>query len=567
MSTIETKLVAGKSEGATGARGGKNGENRANRDWRHLATLFDSLPPHAIEAEMSLLGSILIDPQVIGDIIFIVRRGDDFFKPANGAIFDAMVELYDRHSSLDIVQLNQLLIDRNALDAVGGLDYLVQLANAVPSASNAAHYARLVREKSMVRQLIAAAGDILYDAYHSPDQSQTILDRAESLIFHIAQQTENATIESLHDLIKQTMERIEANLGNELTGVPTGFRELDSMTTGLQAGEMVIIAARPSMGKTALTLNIAENMAMRGHSVGIFSLEMGKQQLVQRLLCARSGIDSQRLRRNMLKEQEFRALMAACDELQQAPIYIDDTPGLTLLQLRAKARRMAAKHKINAIMIDYLQLMSAGGRVESRQVEVSEISRGVKAMARELQVPVICLSQLNRAAETREGHRPRMSDLRESGSIEQDADVIMLLHREDYYHKDNPEWVEDNPDKLGLAELILTKQRNGPTGTIKLSWISESTRFRDYASATPPGGYHEPRHIPEAPFVSPPMAGSSGGATPFRPTGGFVPNRKSGPVDNFRDGGGPDGDDEYTGGSGGPAAPENDDDDLNGIPV
>ena len=525
MGTTANKPRSSSSFGAAGARASQPNGNGAARDWRHLATLFESLPPHAIEAEMSLLGSILIDPQVLGDVIFIVKKGEDFFKPANGAIFDAMVELYDKHSSLDIVQLNQLLVDRNALDAVGGLSYLVQLAEAVPSAANAAHYARLVREKAMVRQLIGAAGDILYEAYHSSDESQLILDRAESLIFNIAQQTETASAESLHELIKQTMERIEANLGNELTGIPSGFRELDVMTTGLQAGEMVIIAARPSMGKTALALNMAENMAMRGHAVGVFSLEMGKQQLVQRLLCARSGIDSQRLRRNMLKDQEFRALMAACDELQQAPIYIDDTPGLSLLQLRTKARRLAAKHGIKALLIDYLQLMSAGGRVESRQIEVSEISRGVKALARELHVPVICLSQLNRAAESREGHRPRMSDLRESGSIEQDADVVALLHREDYYYKDDPEWVENNPELLGVAELILTKQRNGPTGTIKLSWIAQSTRFRDYASATPPGGWHEPKVAP---------------AESARPRGTAAPSAAGKPPAPFRDGGGPD---------------------------
>jgi replicative DNA helicase len=432
-----------------------------------------------------------------------------------------MVELYDRHSSLDIVQLNQLLIDRNVLEAVGGLDYLVQLANSVPSASNAAHYARLVKEKAMVRQLIGAAGDILYDAYHSPDASQEILDRAEKLIFDIADRRDTVEIEALQDLIKQTMERIEATLGQELTGLPTGFRELDVMTTGLQSGEMIIIAARPSMGKTALALNIAESMAMLGHGVGIFSLEMGKQQLVQRLLCARSGIDSQRLRRNMLRDTEFRSLMTACDELQQAPVFIDDTPGLSLLQLRAKARRMAAKHAVKAIMIDYLQLMSTGGRVESRQVEVSEISRGVKAMARELKVPVICLSQLNRAAETREGHRPRMGDLRESGSIEQDADVVMLLHREDYYHNDDQEWKENNPDKLGLAELILTKQRNGPTGTINLSWIAQSTRFRDHSSARPPGGWHEPKVDAEPTAPAPVRQRSTAAsATPYRDGGG-----------------------------------------------
>ncbi len=561
-----SKGIRGNSDRA-GAGGRKRSEAATpNRDWRQLAKLFESLPPHAIEAEMSLLGSILIDPQVIGDVIFIVKRGDDFFKPANGAIFDAMLELYDRHSTLDIVQLNQLLVDRNVLDAVGGLEYLVQLANSVPTAANALHYARLVREKANIRQLIAAAGEILYEAYNSPEEAQAILDRAESMIFQIAQQSEQTQIEGLNDLIRQTMERIEANLGQELTGIPTGFSELDSMTTGLQAGEMIIIAARPSMGKTALVLNMAENMAMRGYGVGIFSLEMGKQQLVQRLLCARSGIDSQRLRRNMLREAEFRALMAACDELQQAPIYIDDTPGLSLLQLRAKARRMAAKHKVRAILIDYLQLMSAGGRVESRQIEVSEISRGVKAMARELNMPVICLSQLNRAAESREGHRPRMSDLRESGSIEQDADVIMLLHREDYYHKDDPEWLENNPDKVGVAELIVTKQRNGPTGTVPLTWVAASTRFRDYSPARPPAGIsmgYEP--LPEPAYRAAPVgagmsaSGSSGGSdVPFAANTGsaFIGRAKTGPVDNFRDGGGPDRDDG-----------DLSDDELDGIPI
>jgi replicative DNA helicase len=317
------------------------------------------------------------------------------------------------------------------------------------------------------------------------------------------------------------------------------------------------------MGKTALALNIAENMAVRGHAVGIFSLEMSKQQLVQRLLCSRSGIDSQRLRRNMLNKNDFRALMAACDELQQAPIYIDDTAGLTLLQLRAKARRLAARPGIKAIIIDYLQLMSVGGRVESRQIEVSEISRGVKAMARELKVPVVCLSQLNRAAESREGHRPRMSDLRESGSIEQDADVVMLLHREDYYHKDDPDWVAENPDLIGVSELILSKQRNGPTGTVKLSWISQSTRFRDYSSATPPGGYgggysapalsasstFEPKIPPTTPSMPLAESGTDQEQPPFdvenvSPHGSaFASRPRTGPVRDFRDGGGPEADD------------------------
>ncbi|MCH7546674.1 MAG: replicative DNA helicase, partial [Planctomycetes bacterium] len=273
-----------------------------------------------------------------------------------------------------------------------------------------------------------------------------------------------------------------------------------------------------------LALNLAEYIAMRGMGVGLFSLEMGKQQLVQRLLTSRSRIDSQRLRRNMLGTEEFRALMTACDELLNAPIFIDDTPGLSLLQLRAKARRMAQKHDIQILFIDYLQLMSSGGRPESRQMEVSEISRGIKAMARELNVPVVCLSQLNRAAEQREGHRPRMSDLRESGSIEQDADVVMMLHREEYYHQGEENWADENPEKIGLAELIIAKQRNGPTGTVRLVWNSTSTQFRDYSPIRPPQGYYENK----------PSGADSYSASPF------ARERKAGPVDNFRDGGGPD---------------------------
>jgi replicative DNA helicase len=498
------------------------------RDWRHLSRLFEQLPPHAIEAEMSLLGSLLIEPQVIGDVVMIVRSGEDFFKPANGAIFEAMVELYDKRASLDIVQLNQLLVDRDVLKAVGGVDYLVELAASVPSAANASHYARLVREKSMVRQLIEAAGDILYEAHHSSEDARTILEQAEQHIFRIAQATEQTQVESLHDLIRQTMQMLEANEGKQLTGIGTGFAELDQMTSGLQKGEMIIIAARPSMGKTALALNMAEHMALRGNGVGVFSLEMGRQQLVQRMLAARSAIDSQRLRRNMLRPDDYRALMAACDELLEAPIYIDDTPGLTLLQLRAKARRMSQKHDIKAVIIDYLQLMSSGRRSESRQLEVSEISRGVKAMARELNVPVICLSQLNRAAEQREGHRPRMSDLRESGSIEQDADVVAMLHREEYYHQSNPHWAEENPDKVGVAELIVAKQRNGPTGAVTLSWIERSMRFRDHSPSRPPGGYEPPAH-----------GYDDRGPIPF------TPPRGTGAVNNFRDGGGPERDDDF----------------------
>jgi replicative DNA helicase len=357
----------------------------------------------------------------------------------------------------------------------------------------------------------------LYDAYHSPEDARSILEEAEQRIFHIAQESEHASSQTLRDLIDQTMKFLDENEGRAITGVATGFAELDEMTSGLQKGELVIIAARPSMGKTALALNVAEHVALAGKAVAVFSLEMSRQQLVQRLLCSRSGVDSHRLRRNMLRENEWQKLHKACDQLMDAPILIDDTPGLSSMQLRAKARRLASKHKLEMVVIDYLQLMTTGHRTESRQQEVSEISRAVKAMARELEVPVVCLSQLNRAAEQREGHRPRMADLRESGSIEQDADVIMMLHREEYYHQQDPHWAQDNPDKINVAELIIAKQRNGPTGTVNLTWLPMSTRFRDHAMGGDMGYSSEPKP-------------AAGGGPPFgeRPYHSAAPAKRSG---------------------------------------
>ncbi|RPG22334.1 MAG: replicative DNA helicase [Phycisphaera sp. TMED9] len=453
-----------------------------------LTRLAEAVPPHAMEAEISLLGSMILDPRVIADIINIVKTGGDFHRPAHTILFDLMIECYDKTASLDVVQLHQILSDKSLLDEVGGMDYLVHLAESVPTAANATRYARLVREKATLRELITAAGETLRDAHQVELEVVEVLEAAEKRIFQIAEQREQQTASSLNVLLDEVMKSIEDSDGSRFNGVPSGFSELDEMLNGLQRGELLILAARPSMGKTAFALNIAEQMAISGHPTAIFSLEMGKQQLVQRMLCARSRIDSQRMRRGQLRDEDYKRLMAACNDLSDAPVYIDDTPGLTLLQLRSKARRMKDRHNIGAIVIDYLQLMSAGGRVESRQLEVSEISRGVKAMAREINVPVLCLSQLNRAAEQREGHRPRMSDLRESGAIEQDADVVMMLHREEYYHKAEPEWAEQNPDKAGIAEVIVAKQRNGPTGVVTLGWNAQSTRFQDLTYSTPPPG-------------------------------------------------------------------------------
>ena len=453
-----------------------------------VGRLMEGLPPHALNAEESLIGSIVIDPRVLDDVILILGGADDFFKKANGSIYELMVELYNRRQTVDLVELDQLIRDRNLIEVIGGADYLVKVAHSVPSAASATHYARLVKEKSVVRQLIAAAGEILHDAYNNPEDPREILNDAERRIFKIAQQSEQRHAETLDQLLNDAIRQLEENEGRLITGVSTGFPNLDEMTSGLQNGEMIVIAARPSMGKTALALNMAENMVLRDVPVALFSLEMSRQQLTQRLLSSRASVSGHNIRRNMLSDRDMEAILQAANDLMQRPLYIDDTPGLTIMQLRAKARRLKQSHNIGVVFVDYLQLMTSGRRVESRQQEVSEISRGIKALARELNIPVVCLSQLNRAAEQREGHRPRMSDLRESGSIEQDADVVTMLHRESYYHMNDQTWIEQNEDKQNLAELIIAKQRNGPTGAINLTWDNTCTRFYDWTNISPPEG-------------------------------------------------------------------------------
>lgn len=465
-------------------------EQRIIIDEQALGRLYGGLPPESPEAEASLLGAVFLDPGVVGDVLQVLRSGTDFARPVHGAIFDAMIEIYDRTATMDIVQLAERLKAAGTLDHVGGLDFLRELAESAPTAAHAVEHARIVRDKAVVRELIAAAVETLEASHRGERSADEVLQAAEARIFSIAQRRESRLAVSLHDLLQQTMDAIDRAAGRALTGLPTGFLQLDDMTSGFQRGELIILAARPSMGKTALALNMVEAIASHGKPVVLFSLEMSQQQLVQRLLCARGGIDGHRLRRNMLNGDDRRALHMACDELSTLPIHLDDTPALTLLQLRSKARRLKEKAKVEAIVIDYLQLMSVGTRTESRQIEISEISRGVKAMARELDVPVICLSQLNRMSEQRQGHRPLMSDLRESGSIEQDADVVMMLHREEYYHLNDEDWRRENPEKLGVAELIVAKQRNGPTGSARLSWDGRHMRFRDHTEATPPGAFN-----------------------------------------------------------------------------
>ncbi|HSU69330.1 MAG TPA: replicative DNA helicase, partial [Tepidisphaeraceae bacterium] len=379
-----------------------------------VARQFERLPPHSIEAEMCMLASMMLDKDMVGEVVQIIDR-EAFYLADHQIIYDVMLKLYEQNRPIDSIILREELGKRQLLEEIGGVPYLVQILSTVPSSAHGAHYARIVKEKSMLRQLIAASNDILRDAYAPHEQADLVLDKAEKRIFEIAQKKVGGAMVPMQDVLYEVFEMIE-NRGQR--GIETGFFELDDMLNGLQPGEMVIVAARPSMGKTAFAMNIIEHIAADERMpCAVFSLEMSKQQLAQRMLCSRGEIDAHKLRKGLLQSHEYAHLANVVGELAKAPIWVDDSPGLTPLDLRAKARRLKLKHDIKCIMIDYMQLMDNPGP-ESRQQQISEISRGIKAVARELNVPVIALSQLNRASEGRDGHRPRMSDLRESGSIE-----------------------------------------------------------------------------------------------------------------------------------------------------
>ena len=535
----------------TGGRRARHGRaERPALDRGAVEKLFSQSMPHSIEAEMALLGSVLLDPTVTADIIQTVPDSSAFYSEQHAAIYDALLALYEKHQQGDLLQLMESLRDRGTLDQVGGSEYLVRLAEQVPSAVNAPHYAQIVAEKHRLRRLIDAAGETIYQAFHHAEHgaegARGVLDSAEQRIFEIAEQADPSDAARLADLLQRTIDMLEESEGRAITGLATGFYELDEMTGGLQPGEMIVLAARPSMGKTALALNLAEQIAFHGRHprqpapVLLFSMEMSKQAVAQRFLSAYSGVDSHLMRANRLGQQHYKRLIEAAGGLSEAPLYVDDSPVLSVMQLRAHARRLKARHGISCIIIDYLQLMSAPSSArESRQVEVSAISRGIKALARELSVPVVCLSQLNRAAESREGHRPRMSDLRESGSIEQDADVIMLLHREEYYHVGDDQWMQDNPESVGLAEVIIAKQRNGPTGAVKLTWDPNTTRFFNHSTASAPQA--PPREIKqEAPRPAAARVEAHGFSPAGKSAASVVERRPTGPVADFRDGGGPD---------------------------
>ena len=440
--------------------------------------------PESLAAEAAVLGSMIIDPECIGQVVEMLRA-EAFYRLEHQRIFDALVALYEKNkgTAIDGLLIRDELQKRGQMDEIGGVEYLAKIMNSVPSSANVMYYAGIIKEKMLLRQVIVAATEILDDAYDGSGETNEKLDQAERLIFAVTNKNITGSPSPLKDLVVRSFEAIDKRQGKHVTGLSTGYFELDELTCGLQNGEMIIIAGRPSMGKTSLALNIAEHIGLAEKKpLAIFSLEMGSQQLAERFLCSKSEIDSQLVRKGMLADEQMQKLVEACGILSEAPIYIDDTAGLTPLALRAKARRLKSQYGIKAVFVDYMQLMSVGsGRVESRQQEITEISRYFKALARELEVPVVVISQLNRSPEGREGHRPRMSDLRESGSIEQDADVVILLHREDYYHKNEEGYQEDN-----TAEVIIAKQRNGPTGSIKLVFRERLTRFENASFAQEP---------------------------------------------------------------------------------
>lgn len=474
---------------------------------RALEKLFEMLPPAEIEAEMACLGSMIVAGagrlEVLGEVQDCMRGPGDFSLPKHQAIYQACLAVYDKESALDTIQLTAHLRELGVYDDVGGIDYLVELAESVPTAVNGQHYARIVASRAVLRDLIDAAATTLRDCHERASAGHdALLEEAEQRIFAIADRGvgETQAIIPLGEQIQQTMDWLQTVSGEQaLTGVPSGYRQLDDLTGGFQKAEFIVLAARPSMGKTAMALNIAENMALdKNIPVGLFSMEMSKTELAMRILSARSHVNSQKIKRNMLTDHDLKMITKAAAELSKSPIFIDDCAGVGIHDLRSRARRMRMRYDVEAIFIDYLQLMTA--RAESRQQEVSAISRGLKALARELDIPVICLSQLNRNPEGRTDKKPFLSDLRESGAIEQDADVVMMLHREEYYHIGDKQWIQENPDKVGLGELIVAKQRNGPVGNIFMRWDAKLTRFNDASSAHIPDPQMTTDHLLDSQF-------------------------------------------------------------------
>ena len=434
----------------------------------------DRTLPHNIEAEQAVLGAIFLVPDMIVTATEILEP-EDFYRVSHQRIFSMMIRLTDKGEPIDLVTITTELDDLKMLDEVGGVSYLTDIANSVPTAANIEYYARIVEEKSTLRKIIHAATDIVTKTYDEGDEVTDLLDHAEKTILDISQNKSSGRFQNIQDVLVGVYDNIEQlhNMDEEVTGIATGFRDLDYITSGFQKNDLIIVAARPSVGKTAFALNLAQNVAVNSdENVAIFSLEMGADQLVMRMLCAEGNIDAQRLRTGKLQEEDWRKLTMAMGSLSNAGIYIDDTPGIKVNEIRSKCRRLKQESGLGMVLIDYLQLIQGNANSrESRQQEVSEISRQLKALARELEVPVIALSQLSRGVEQRQDKRPIMSDIRESGSIEQDADIVGFLYRDDYYDQES--------EKENIIEIIIAKQRNGPVGTVELAFVKEYNKFVD----------------------------------------------------------------------------------------
>ena len=432
--------------------------------------------PHNLEAEKSVLGAILIHNEAFNHAAELIDSRD-FYRDAHRRIFDKMVALSERSKAIDLVTLKEELTRAGELEDVGGPAYIASLADGVPRSANVEHYARIVKEKATLRGLIHSANRILADAYQAEEDAELILDGAEKAIFEIAEGRISSGFIPVRDLVQSSFATIEKlqEQRNAITGVPSGFQDLDEMTAGFQPSDMIILAARPAMGKTSFVLNVAQNAAKKGRTVGVFSLEMSKEQLFMRLLTSEAMIDAHKFRTGYLTEKDYGKLSHALGTLADLPIYIDDTPGIGLLEMRAKCRRLASAHTLDMIIIDYIQLMQGRGRFESRQQELTSISRSVKILAKELNVPIIALSQLSRAPESRTDHRPQLSDLRESGALEQDADLVMFIYRAEVYDKE-----ETKPEEQGTAEIIIGKHRNGPIGSVRLTFLNQFTKFENH---------------------------------------------------------------------------------------
>lgn len=442
-----------------------------------MSKVSDALLPFSVEAEQAVLGAILADAQCLIKVTDLIPKKDSFYKTAHQLIFESYIKLSEKNENIDLITVSEFLKNHEQLQEVGGRSYLAELTNAAPVAANAEYYAQIVKTKAIHRNMINAGNEIVELGYTADEDLDILVDKAEQVIFNLAQNKSKESLTHIENILTNSWEQLEERAANKnmITGLSTGFYDFDSFTNGLQKSDLIILAARPAMGKTSFALNLAENCAILNNvPVAIFSLEMGKEQLVQRLLCARAEIDSSRVRTGQLREDDWARLGAAMGELGEAPIFIDDSAGVTVMELRGKCRRLKAQYGgLGLVIIDYLQLIEGRNNNDNRVNQMSEISRGLKLLARELNVPIIALSQLSRAVESRPDKRPMLSDLRESGSIEQDADIVLMIYRDDYY---NPE-----TEKPGIADLILAKHRSGPVGKFELLFQSNITKFKNPA--------------------------------------------------------------------------------------